>query len=659
MRSHNNTTVQGLRAVAVLLIVLFHFKIPFFGAGFLGVDIFYVLSGFIITTVYFDRLTNFQDYAVFIKKRFHRLFPALFVVCSISFLFAFFILSPAHLEATALHFISSLSFFSNIVYWKEQSYFDIASEFKPLLHTWSLSLEWQFYLVMPILLVAIRTTFGIKGTTLIIIGLTLFSFAISYTLVVYKNFHFYMLPCRAWEFGIGVSTALLMHRKDLPTLPHRQFIEALFLIGMFLFIMGFSWFEVNNQLASVFACSLTGLYLWTMGNKDGILNMLPIQYIGNISYSIYLIHWPLITLFSYHVFREPTYIEKTALFVITVFLSAISNSFIEIPGKSSRLFFGNTKKRMTSMAVSSVLFSAAFVVIFTDGLPQRYKRAEQEIFQYFTNQQDVFQKQFAMDMFPQDSEQKYIPEANKNYICSFDKIIDPKAKTLVGQLNELNECVRSELKKSPSLGHSYLVIGDSNGRDAFYALKTAYPDYHFTMLMNSGCAPAEKEGCFIGLTTILTELLKDTNISGYILTSRFSRQDFSGVENTVKLIQSYAINTLIIGPSMSLRRSMAETFINKNLALNTGAISINFDPRIFVSEAKLNNRKLLSLARKHDVTYADRLSYFCSQGACKIKNRFTKPLLADTDHLSVDGIEYLSAQLKKDKLIQKFFASRS
>ena len=174
MRSHNNTTVQGLRAVAVLLIVLFHFKIPFFGAGFLGVDIFYVLSGFIITTVYFDRLTNFQDYAVFIKKRFHRLFPALFVVCSISFLFAFFILSPDHLEATALHFISSLSFFSNIVYWKEQSYFDIASEFKPLLHTWSLSLEWQFYLVMPILLVAIRTTFGIKGTTLIIIGLTLF-----------------------------------------------------------------------------------------------------------------------------------------------------------------------------------------------------------------------------------------------------------------------------------------------------------------------------------------------------------------------------------------------------------------------------------------------------------------------------------------------------
>jgi peptidoglycan/LPS O-acetylase OafA/YrhL len=195
--------INGLRATAVIAVVLFHFNAPWMPGGFAGVDVFFVISGFLMTGIIFRGIEQ-ENFSIlkFYVARANRIIPALAVLCLVLLVFGWFL--PLDYKALAKHVVSSIGFFSNVIYWRESGYFDVASHEKWLLHTWSLSVEWQFYIIYPLVLVAMRKFMSVKAMkATVLLGTVLgFTFCV---IATYKwpNPAYYLLPTRAWQMMIG------------------------------------------------------------------------------------------------------------------------------------------------------------------------------------------------------------------------------------------------------------------------------------------------------------------------------------------------------------------------------------------------------------------------------------------------------------------------
>lgn len=205
--------INGLRAWAVVAVVLFHFGVPGFAGGFVGVDIFFVISGFLMTNILIKKLENPQQkFSVwdFYLARAERIAPALLVLCIALLALGWFLLPPQDYRSLGMHTLTSVLFASNIQYWREAGYFDAASHDKWLLHTWSLSVEWQFYLVLPLLLWGVwRLWPGRCNAAQVHILLLLASLALLVWLTSQKpEAAFFLLPTRAWEMLAGALAVL-------------------------------------------------------------------------------------------------------------------------------------------------------------------------------------------------------------------------------------------------------------------------------------------------------------------------------------------------------------------------------------------------------------------------------------------------------------------
>lgn len=203
--------IAGLRAWALLAVVLFHFNIPGFGGGFVGVDIFFAISGYLMTQIILRGLEG-ERFSIwgFYLARARRIVPALLVLCAVLLTLGWFVLPASDYRPLGMHALTSVMFASNIQYWREAGYFDSASHDKWLLHTWSLSVEWQFYLVLPLLLWGVWKLWpGRLSAARVLIAVLLVSFALSVWLTSQKpEAAFFLLPTRAWEMLAGALVAL-------------------------------------------------------------------------------------------------------------------------------------------------------------------------------------------------------------------------------------------------------------------------------------------------------------------------------------------------------------------------------------------------------------------------------------------------------------------
>ncbi|WP_151965893.1 acyltransferase family protein, partial [Acinetobacter soli] len=240
--------INGLRAYAVVLVVLFHFGILGFSAGFIGVDIFFVISGYLMTGIVIKSLDkgNFSIINFYLSRGI-RIVPALFVVCVLLLILGWFFLLPQDYKSLGLHSLSSINFFSNIVYWRESGYFDTSSHNKALLHTWSLSLEWQFYLVFPIIVALLyKIKNSHKFIALCFLAGIIFSLILA-ILIPFKNAipGFFLLPFRAWELLLGGMIFFIPKEK----VPFPKFTEiagfSLIVISCFLFTEQTTWPSYN------------------------------------------------------------------------------------------------------------------------------------------------------------------------------------------------------------------------------------------------------------------------------------------------------------------------------------------------------------------------------------------------------------------------------
>ena len=358
--------IDGIRAISVLAVIFYHAQIVFFekqlfAGGFIGVDIFFVISGYLITSIILRELKDKGKFSFlnFYKRRARRILPALFFVMLISFPFAYYYLLPNFFINYSESIISSLGFISNFYFWSLGAGYDQLQNvaFQPFLHTWSLSVEEQFYFIYPIILIACFKYFNNYLISLIVVGILIslgFSNWASHT---HASINFYVLPARGWELLAGALLAKLeisYGRNNNKVLSH-----TLPLVGTILIFYSFLFYNDNMFLPSFLTLSpILGvcLIIW-FAHKDELItkifsNKLCVG-VGLISYSLYLWHYPIFILF--------TKINIFYLIMITFVLSILSYFFIEKPfRKKIKSKFYNLKT--LALLFGLILFLNIFVI---------------------------------------------------------------------------------------------------------------------------------------------------------------------------------------------------------------------------------------------------------------------------------------------------------
>ncbi len=367
---HHRRDIDGLRAVAVLAVLLYHFNIGGLPGGFSGVDIFFVISGFVIAnSIIADTVNNRFSIVNFYFKRVRRIFPAYVSMILVTSVFACVFLLPQDLNDYAKSLTASSAFVSNIYFWKTSGYFAADAHTKPLLHTWSLSVEEQFYIFAP-LLVHFIYRFGRRRRALILLPLLLSSFALSVTAVFAgPTAGFYLLPTRAWELFLGVFVALMnWPAQTSPKL--RELMAALgggLILASMLILNDEDPFPGWNALWPCLGAAL----VIQAGNKvnaeaamplvNRLFSTTPFVWIGLISYSLYLVHWPIAAFARYELLREPNLIEGCAMIAVSIALAAASWQLIEQP------FRHITPAHFSKVLTAGVTAALAGVLLGTAG----------------------------------------------------------------------------------------------------------------------------------------------------------------------------------------------------------------------------------------------------------------------------------------------------
>ena len=382
--------IDGLRAIAVLLVVFFHFKLV--GAaksGFVGVDIFFVISGFLITSIIVkDIETGRFSLKEFYIKRIRRLAPALFVTLALVVIAGWLWLFPVEFKKLIFQVFASQFYFSNIHYWLNINYFGLVAQDVYLLHTWSLSVEEQFYLIYPIMLLGILKFYKKYAVKLIILGIVI-SFYLNVNFVDTKpEATFYLLPTRGWEFLIGA----LIYFAQLD----RQYREiarnSIGIVGFFLVLLAILIINEETKFPGFFALLpvLGGVCLLIAGGYRGdytnkVLSLSPLVYIGKISYPLYLVHWPVNIFARFHLEENYTYGWRFLALVFSMLLSALIFHLVENPIRKNHFFTSGRR-----IAWNYCLTLATTVVIFlivdkTGGVPSRFPVAANQLESYLND----------------------------------------------------------------------------------------------------------------------------------------------------------------------------------------------------------------------------------------------------------------------------------
>lgn len=370
--------IDGLRTLAVLPVILYHLGLNWIPGGFLGVDVFFVISGYLITSILIkERNKNIFDFFVdFYIRRLRRIFPAFFTVVITTILVSYFILLPQDFIELGRSALAGVGFVSNIYFYLNTGYFDAPAETMPLLHTWSLAVEEQFYLVWPALILLTKYL-GNRSIFLLLSALFLSSFVSSLWLTpLFPAFAFYNLPFRVFQFLLGATIPLFISHTSLKLKGSRNASFTLQFIGVLLISFSYIFFSKHNAfpgwLAIIPSLGAALFILGTIITTRTISNPMKSSLmvgIGKISFSLYLCHWPVITLYKiYSGENNFSILEITYLSSMTLFLSLLSYKLIEQP-------FRNPKNQKTAiiytLGTAACTVFAFVLIVNTKGFSNR------------------------------------------------------------------------------------------------------------------------------------------------------------------------------------------------------------------------------------------------------------------------------------------------
>lgn len=375
--------IDGLRAVAILSVILYHAGIGLDG-GYVGVDVFFVISGYLITQV----LLTGNNYYLSVRgglfsfwvRRIRRIVPALIFVLLVVSLVSVFLLMPDELQAYGESLLASSGFYSNVLFYSQAGYFDAPSLSKPLLHTWSLGIEGQFYLLFPLFLLLAPHRPKPRGWGIFALFVASLAGSI-YGVYLNPSFTFYMLPTRAWEllFGSILALGFLRPIKEKP-------------VNLFVQVVGFAsigwaifFFSTNTRFpgaSAILPAFGTFAVIYTRSDDKWaspvsyLLERPLLIHLGKISYSLYLWHWPILVLISYVYGRKPYQTEALEGLIIAIVLAVFTYRLVEIPyirwhhsEKTKRLLLGGLVTAFLALLALGTLFKQSH------GLPFRLSSA--------------------------------------------------------------------------------------------------------------------------------------------------------------------------------------------------------------------------------------------------------------------------------------------
>jgi peptidoglycan/LPS O-acetylase OafA/YrhL len=374
--------IDGLRAIAVLPVLFFHGGLQGFSGGYIGVDVFFVISGFLITSIIIEEkragtfaLVNFYE------KRARRILPALFIVMATCLPFAWMWMFPDEMKDFSRSLMGVSAFVSNILFWRESGYFVTAAELKPLLHTWSLSVEEQYYLLFPLFLICIYR-FGWRW----VVGVLVVVFVVSLAGAQWGSAHkpianFYSLPTRAWELILGSFIALIPNSLNscATNAGRNRFSLNQYgsLFGLLLIAFSVIYFNRETPHPSIYtliptvgaACVIVFATPITLVGR--LLSSRIFVFVGSISYATYLWHQPLFAFARYRSINEPSTLLFIGLTLTAMILATISLRFLELPFRNPKII---SRRTIFGIAIAGTLFFFVLGAVWysKDGLPERF-----------------------------------------------------------------------------------------------------------------------------------------------------------------------------------------------------------------------------------------------------------------------------------------------
>lgn len=623
--------IDGLRAIAVLSVVFYHYGFELFGGGFVGVDVFFVISGYLISRLILNEINGSGDFSFkrFYIRRVRRLFPALAFTLVFSLLGAILLLSPPQLQSYGKSLAAAVLSVSNIQFWLESGYFDASSELKPLLHTWSLSVEEQFYLIWPALLwLCARRAVWYRQLAILVIGFAL-SFALNYYWVQGQfdaklaSSLFYLTPFRIFELALGGS-AIFFAR----VIPKRQIVHestmALGLLLIFYAVLRYDDTLVFPYLAALAPC--VGALLVIVSGQSRYLGSAltsgPAVAVGLASYSLYLIHWPLLVFYKLYTYQPLRGEEYALLFLASAVLAGMMYLWIEKPfRKPVTANSGKGDHRNFLITSAVVMFSLAAIGVVigqSDGQTWRNKHG-------FSTQQIENGSQRRYELIRQG--------------CSVLRLDKPKYCKLERE-------------------HQLLVIGNSHEPDGFNIFHQIYGANRLVNLISFGTvnnchinfidgAPVSKvthQACDERTAALSNELFL-SRLSGVILSSNqpFDEKQTSGWEILHYLRKvNPSLPITVLGSYLNTERNCTDLHQRfGSFRACKQAAHLSYDPFNEYQESTM------ALSKSIDFLYLDKTKLACKKGtlpSCAIMAG-SEPAFYDRHHLSRSFAQHLGKRI--------------
>lgn len=600
-----------------MAVVVFHIVPHLLTGGYLGVDMFFVVSGYVVTLRLKRQWQQGQlNLTEFYRSRFIRLAPALLLMLAVTSLLSLWLLLPSELETFAGQLIGVLTLSVNFILMLNSGYFSPAAETMPLLHTWSLAVEEHFYLLLPLLFFFIPLNRFTSVRTWMI-GLCLCSFIAGILLQKWNSdLSFYLSPLRFYQFLLGCLAA-----SWLGTACRSKWVaEILTIIALLILLACFSSYDKTTPplgFTSLLPTVATAVILVTAPLTYYcrlVLSASPMRFMGDISYSTYLWHWPLIVFFKMAVSVQINLFSAGGLLLGSILAGWLSYSLIEQPwrGRGKLATYRLYRQPVaTNLTLAAILLIGGCLFILLDGMPQRLS-AQQQADALWLNQTNPHYRQ------------------GRCFLTS--------ASTDVAQYDQ-NTCLNSGSGK-PTI----LLLGDSHAAHLYQALQQVTPDLQWQQANASGCKPLQplqgRPTCVALYRQIIWPKLASNPPAAIVLSANWHPNDVPAIRKTVVALGQFA-PVYVIGPSVQYQQALPRMLINQPTDADWQSLSTQRETRqldLVISSALQGTAAYyLSLYQRQ-----------CPNEHCYLRAGNGTPLFWDHNHFTLDGSNMISRALVEE-----------